>query len=84
MSSFQSVLKRYSAFRRCSPAYLAMEKVLAQSLAYTTNATIRAMVYTLLAVIIPQLANLAKILCSPFAALFTNMGGRLSMPTDHA
>lgn len=66
------------------PAYLAMEKVLAQSLAYTTNATIRAMVYTLLAVVIPQLANLAKILCSLLAAFFTNMGGRLSIPTDHA
>lgn len=66
------------------PAYLAMEKVLAQSLAYTTNATIRAMVYTLFAVVIPQLTNLAKILCSLFAALFTNMGSRLSMSTDHA
>lgn len=65
-------------------SYLAMEKILAQSLTYTANSAIGAMVYTFLAVVIPQLARLAEILCSLLAAFLTEVGGGLSMPTNHA
>jgi hypothetical protein len=60
-----------------------MEEVLAKSLANSANPTIIAMIYAFLAVIVPELANIAVVLGSLLLALPAILCRRLSMSTQH-
>lgn len=64
--------------------YLAVEKVLAQTLADAADAAIVAMINILLAIIVPELADTAVVLRGLFTTRFAPLRGRLSMPAQHA
>jgi hypothetical protein len=57
-----------------------MEEILPQSLSNSTYTAIGAMIDAFFAVIIPELANLAIILCSLFVAPSAVLRCRLCMP----
>lgn len=61
-----------------------MEKILAQALAYTANTAVGTVIYALFAVIVPELADFAKVLCSLLVAFLTKSSGRLWVSTNHA
>lgn len=68
-------------FSMTAAAYLAMKEVFAQALSNTADTTICAVVNTLFAVIVPEFADIAIILCSLFPAASTSLGGGLRMST---
>jgi hypothetical protein len=61
-----------------------MEEILAKTLSNPTYTTITAVVNALLAVIVPQLANIAVVLSSLLAAFSTILRRWLGMSTEHA
>ena len=63
--------------------YLAVEEVLAKSLANSTNSTIVTVIYALFTVIVPKLANIAVVLSSLLIALSAILCRRLSMAAQH-
>lgn len=63
--------------------YLAVEEVLAKSLANSTNSTVVTVIYALLTVIVPKLANIAVVLSSLLVAVSAILCCRLSMAAQH-
>jgi hypothetical protein len=61
-----------------------MEKIFPKSLANSANPTIVAMINTFLAVVVPQLADIAIVVSCIFPALMATLGCRLGISTEHA
>ena len=64
--------------------YLAVEEVLAQTSSNPTYAAVIAMIYVLVWVIIPQLANIAVVPCGRYPARNAHLAGALGGPAKHA
>ncbi len=61
-----------------------MEEIFSKPLANSANPTIMTMIDTFLAVIVPQFADIAIVVCCIFPALMAILGCRLGMSTEHA
>jgi hypothetical protein len=66
------------------PAYLAVEKVLAQTLAAPADATVVAVVDVLVWVVVPELAYAAEVAGRGGAAVDAALGGLLGTGAEHA
>lgn len=61
-----------------------MEEVLSQTLADTADAAVAAVIYILLTVVIPELADTTVVLRTLLIALLTPLRGGLGMSAQHA